>query len=94
MLLLRKALFGLRQAPWAWNAKLDTMLSELGFIKCATKHALYTRQQGKEHLVVGVYVDDLIITEAWEEDINGFKHKMAARSRMSDLGLLSYYLGI
>ena len=43
VLRLRKALYGLRQAPRAWNAKLDTTLGELGFQQCATEHALYTR---------------------------------------------------
>ena len=32
----------------------------------------------KEELVVGVYVDDLIVTGARTEDINGFKREMAA----------------
>ena len=49
---------------------------------------------GKEELVVGVYVDDFIVTGARTEDINIFKHEMVARFRMSDLGALSYYLGI
>ena len=30
----------------------------------------------------------------WAEDIDGFKREMAARFKMSDLGALSYYLGI
>ena len=64
VLRLRKALYGLRQAPRAWNAKLDATLGELGFQRCATEHALYTRRWGKEELVVGVYVDDLIIIDA------------------------------
>ena len=34
---------------------------------------------GKEELVVGVYVDDLIVTGARVEDINSFKCEMAAR---------------
>ena len=32
----------------------------------------------KEELVVGMYVDDLIITGARAEDIDSFKHEMAA----------------
>ena len=34
---------------------------------------------GKEELVVGVYVDDLIITITRVEDIDSFKHEMTAR---------------
>ena len=41
-----------------------------------------------------MYVDDLIVTGAHTEDINNFKREMAARFRMSDLGALSYCLGI
>ena len=43
VLRLRKVLYGLRQAPRAWNAKLDATLDELGFTRCATEHTLYTR---------------------------------------------------
>ena len=50
--------------------------------------------RGKEELVVSVYVDDLIITDTRVEDIDNFKRKMMAHFRMSDLGALSYYLGI
>ena len=66
----------------------------LGFTRCATKYALYTRRRGKKELIVGLYVDDLIVTGARAEDIDGFKREMAARFKMSDLGTLSYYLGI
>ena len=64
VLRLRKALYGPRQAPRAWNNKLDATLGELGFTRCANEHALYTRRWGKEELVVRVYVDNLIITGA------------------------------
>ena len=69
-------------------------MGELGFTHYATEHVLYTRRWGKEELVIGVYVDDLIVTGARAEDIDGFKIEMAACFKMSDLGTLSYYLDI
>jgi hypothetical protein len=41
-----------------------------------------------------VYVDDLIITGTSLSDIQSFKAQMHELFQMSDLGLLSYYLGI
>ena len=43
---------------------------------------------------MGVYVDDLIITGTVSSFIKEFKAQMAQVFKMSDLGLLSYYLGI
>ncbi|KAL6315604.1 hypothetical protein AAG906_002776 [Vitis piasezkii] len=57
-------------------------------------HAVYMRNQGKGNLIVGVYVDDLIITGECIQDIDKFKSQMKKLFSMSDLGLLSYYLGI
>ncbi|WVZ58331.1 hypothetical protein U9M48_008612 [Paspalum notatum var. saurae] len=94
VLQLRKALYGLRQAPRAWNIKLDSTLATLGFKKCASEHALYTRRSKEGTLIVGVYVDDLIVTGSMQQETDRFKAEMAAKFKMSGLGLLSYYLGI
>jgi hypothetical protein len=45
-------------------------------------------------LVVRVYVDDLIITGSDHDNIRSFKEEMEVTFKMSDLGLLHYYLGI
>lgn len=37
---LIKALYGLRQAPRAWYAKLSKYLEELGFVRCPYEHAV------------------------------------------------------
>ncbi|WVZ50178.1 hypothetical protein U9M48_001456 [Paspalum notatum var. saurae] len=50
--------------------------------------------RGGRALVVGVYVDDLVITGASKKEIEAFKAQMKKTFRMSDLGLLTYYLGI
>ena len=94
VLKLKKALYGLHQAPHAWNAKLDDTLLSLGFQRSPSEHAIYVRQRGDDQLTIGVYVDDLVITGSNTDDIKEFKKEMAAAFKMSDLGLLHYYLGI
>lgn len=44
--------------------------------------------------MVAIYVDDLIITGESDVEIGTFKVEMKTLFRMSDLGTLSYYLGI
>jgi hypothetical protein len=94
VLRLSKALYGLRQAPRAWNAKLDSSMVSLGFQRSSSEHGIYTRSSGAARLVVGVYVDDLIISGASSDTITEFKRDMMRLFSMSDLGLLTYYLGI
>ncbi|WVZ94772.1 hypothetical protein U9M48_040631 [Paspalum notatum var. saurae] len=94
VLRLHKALYGLRQAPRAWNAKLDASLHELGFTKSKCEHGLYMRGAEASRLLVGVYVDDLLITGEQQTEIEAFKVEMKKLFKMSDLGPLSYYLGI
>jgi hypothetical protein len=91
---LVKALYGLRQAPRAWYAKLDSSLIELGFQRSNFEHAVYFRGSGDHRLVVGVYVDDLVIAGGNSNDIDKFKQQMKSKFQMSDLGLLHYYLGL
>jgi hypothetical protein len=94
VLRLKKALYGLRQAPRAWNAKLDNTLLSLGFTRSPSEHAVYTRGKDDSRLLLGVYVDDLIVTGGGEQEIARFKREMMTRFKMSDLGLLAYYLGM
>jgi hypothetical protein len=91
---LCKALYGLRQAPRAWNVKLDATLKQLSFESSLSEHALYMHGKGQTRIILGVYVDDLIITGADAEEIAKFKREMMDKFCMSDLGLLHFYLGI
>jgi hypothetical protein len=52
------------------------------------KKALYTRRSRRGLLIVGVYVDDLIVTGESEDDAAEFKREMMKKFKMSDLGLL------
>jgi hypothetical protein len=54
---------------------------------------MYRRSSGDNILLVGVYVDDLVITESSLAAVKEFKEEMKKAFLMSNLGLLSY-LGI
>jgi hypothetical protein len=73
---------------------LDGSLIGLGFRRSDSEHAVYFRGEGTRRLVVGVYVDDLVITGSCSSDIDKFKSQMKGTFQMSDLGLLHYYLGL
>ncbi|XP_066365482.1 uncharacterized mitochondrial protein AtMg00810-like [Miscanthus floridulus] len=73
---------------------LDSSLIELGFQRSTSEHAVYLRGAGDRRLVVGVYVDDLVITGGNNTDISKFKEEMRSTFQMTDLGLLRYYLGL
>ena len=94
VLRLKKALYGLKQAPRAWYFKLHSCLYSLGFIKSAYEESLYLKRSIDVILIVGVYVDDLIITGSSFVVIEDFKAEMAREFDMSNLGALSSYLGI
>lgn len=49
---------------------------------------------GAEVLMAGVCVDDLIIIGSSKEEIDLFKQHMMSEFETSELGLLTYYLGI
>ncbi|KAG6489199.1 hypothetical protein ZIOFF_050459 [Zingiber officinale] len=55
---------------------------------------VYTRGEGEASILVGVYADNLIVIGNSTEKINKFRQQMMIEFEMSDLGLLSYYLGI
>ena len=91
---LKKALYGLRQAPRAWNERLDKVLKDMGFSRCPQEYGVYKIQRASTNLLVGVYVDELIVTGSSNGLIDTFKKQMKNVFDMSDLGLLTYYLGI
>jgi hypothetical protein len=73
---------------------LDSTLKGMGFRQSPHKAAIYRRGNGGNTLLMGVYVDDLVISGTKDAEVAAFKEEMKASFQMSDLGLLSFYLGI
>jgi hypothetical protein len=59
---LKKALYGLRQAPRAWYGRIDSFLTSLGFTKSKAYSNLYFKVMNNEHVILLLDVDDLFLT--------------------------------
>ncbi|GJT57153.1 retrovirus-related pol polyprotein from transposon TNT 1-94 [Tanacetum coccineum] len=57
---LKKALYGLKQALRAWYDMLSSFLISYDFSKALVNPTLFIHKEGKELLLVQVYVDDII----------------------------------
>ena len=57
---LKKALYGLRQAPRAWYERLSQFLLNNGFSRGKVDITLFTLHKNTELLLVQIYVDDII----------------------------------
>ncbi|GJY58832.1 retrovirus-related pol polyprotein from transposon TNT 1-94 [Tanacetum coccineum] len=57
---LKKALYGLKQALRAWYDMLSSFLISQDFSKGSVDPTLFIRKEGKELLVVQIYVNDII----------------------------------
>ncbi|MCH94322.1 copia-type polyprotein [Trifolium medium] len=92
---LKKALYGLRQAPRAWYNKIESYFCLEKFEKCSYEHTLFVKQGVySKILIVSLYVDDLIYTENDSQMMEAFKESMKKKFAMTDLGKMKYFLGI
>lgn len=91
---LKKVLYGLKQAPRVWYSKLDKSFKYLDFNISNFKSIVYMKHLQQATILLGVYVDNLLITRSTMEIIEDFKDKMKSLFKMSDLGLLTSYLRI
>ncbi|KAH9681835.1 retrovirus-related pol polyprotein from transposon RE1 [Citrus sinensis] len=91
---LRKSLYGLKQAPRCWFAKLAAALKTYGFAQLSSDYSLFTLHRDNIHLLVLVYVDDIIVSGNNNEAIRVFKMYLSDCFYMKDLGPLKYFLGI
>ncbi|GAB2301453.1 hypothetical protein Dimus_039376 [Dionaea muscipula] len=94
VLKLHKALYGLKQAPRTWNITLDSFLRDIGFSRCPHEYALYVKHNSGCVMILCVYVDDILITGNAANQIEDFKKTLIQKFEMTDLGKMSYYLGI
>jgi hypothetical protein len=91
---LRRALYGLKQAPRAWHERFVSAIRAAGFSPSDHDPALFVHLSPRGRTLLLLYVDDMLITGDNEDHISYVKQQLSAEFQMSDLGPLSYFLGI
>ncbi|KAL8100916.1 hypothetical protein AgCh_032969 [Apium graveolens] len=78
------------EAPRAWYDKLNSCLEKLGFKRCPSEHAVYTRRIKDDVLIIGIYVDDILVTEVNQGDgfielrQSGYAKKLLLQAGLAD----------
>ena len=91
---IKKSLYVLKQAPRAWYAKIDGFLLSLSFVRCKSDPNFYLKLIHGSLMIIVLYVDDLLITGISKKEIASLKDAMNHAFSMTDLGLLSQFLGL
>ena len=71
---LRRALYGIKQAPRAWFEKFISTISQHGFSGNSFDTTLFLRRSGHGITILLLYVDDMIITGDDMQGIQDRKH--------------------
>jgi hypothetical protein len=83
---LRKALYGLKQEPRAWYGRLRGFLFERGFEIGKVDQTLILLRQGRDILIVQVYVDDIAFGGSSNSLVARFAEDMSREFEMSMMG--------
>jgi hypothetical protein len=94
VLRLRHALYGLRQAPRAWNRRLETELQSRGFLKSDADPGLWILH-GKNGTVLSMfYVDNGLVAARTDVEADALVELVASIFEIRALVELKDFLGI
>ncbi|CAI7808017.1 unnamed protein product [Closterium sp. NIES-53] len=91
---LKKAIYGLKQAPCTWYHKLEETMLAGGFKKSECDHSLFLLQEKEQFLMLLVYVDDILLFSELASMIERVKEMQEMQFKCSKMGDVKYYLGM
>ena len=89
---MAKSLYGLRQAPRPWFAKLSSKLCDYGFIHSYADYSLFAYRKGTVFMALLVYVDDIVLASNDSDACSEFKSYLHSCFSIKHLGPLKYFL--
>ena len=84
---LRKSLYGLKQSPRQWYAKIhDFLVTKLSFKSSQNDPCFCVRHTGSGTLIIALNVDDLLIAGNSKSEIANIERELPRRFETKDLG--------
>jgi hypothetical protein len=93
VLKLMKNIYGLKQAGRLWHQMLSEKLQELNYKQSSVDMCLYYKIMKTTIILVGIHVDDLLVTSNDAKMVNEFFEQIKTFD-VKDLGIASKFLGI
>ena len=91
---LKKGLYGLKQSSRLWNSKIHKFFISEGFVQSMSDPCLYIKRTDNDILIVLIWVDDIIMISSNESKLNDLKKSFKSEFKMTDLGLLTWFIGM
>ena len=92
VLIINKALYGLRSSGLRWHEKLADTLRDMGFHPSKVINDIWMRRNGEIYEYIACYVDDLCIVAKDPENITNLLHKKYGY-KLKGTGPINYHLG-
>ena len=90
---LKKSLYGLKQSPRAWFGRFAKSVTKQGYTQCQADHKIFVKFSSENKIaVLIVYVDDIILTGDYEEELSGMKKHLAKEFEIKNLDYLRCFL--
>lgn len=92
--LLKKAIYGLKQAPQAWFYRFSSFLLIIGFSCSTADTSFFVFHKGTSILYLLLYVDAIIVTGNTTTLIDSIVSQIRREFVVKDSGCLNYFLGL
>ncbi|CAG9134816.1 unnamed protein product [Plutella xylostella] len=94
VLLLKRAIYGLKQSSRAWYQRVDELLQSLGYKKSDLEPCLFTKVNKDVKIIIALYVDDFFVFSNCEKETKELKEALSSKFELKDLGCIKNCLGM
>ena len=91
---MKKTLYGLMQAVWAWKLRLHCAMLEICYIRISADHCIYMHDSPTGKSIVAIHVDDMCVAASNKTEMAKLKEQLGKLFSLVDLGKLRWLLGI